>query len=65
MNKGKCKKKYNGKILDSLNAKAKNMSCDRATHYKNYYTYLYGLPMKLKRRWHKPKSKRGKENIYG
>lgn len=24
------------------------MSCDRATLYKNYYTYLYGLPIKLK-----------------
>jgi len=23
------------------------MSCDRANLYKNYYTYLYGLPMKL------------------
>ncbi len=39
---------YNGKILDSIAAKAKNMTCDRATLYKNYYTYLYGLPMKLK-----------------
>ena len=25
-----------------------NLSCDRAHLYKNYYTYLYGLPMKLK-----------------
>ena len=25
-----------------------NLSCDRATMYKDYYTYLYGLPMKLK-----------------
>ena len=46
--KGKCGMVYNGKDLDSISAKAKNMSCDRATLYKNYYTYLYGLPMKLK-----------------
>lgn len=25
-----------------------NLSCERANLYKNYYTYLYGLPMKLK-----------------
>ncbi len=25
-----------------------NLNCDRAKMYKNYYTYLYGLPMKLK-----------------
>jgi len=24
------------------------MTCDRASLYKNYYSYLYGLPMKLK-----------------
>ena len=40
-------------LNDSLNiseatAKAHNLSCDRAKMYKNYYTYLYGLPMKLK-----------------
>ena len=34
-------------ISDSL-AKANNLSCDRAKMFKNYYTYLYGLPMKLK-----------------
>ncbi len=28
--------------------KRHNLSCDRAVLYKNYYTYLYGLPMKLK-----------------
>ncbi|WP_299121886.1 DUF6503 family protein [uncultured Winogradskyella sp.] len=47
INKGKCNMVYNGKDLDSLSAKAKNMSCNRAILYKNYYTYLYGLPMKL------------------
>ncbi|WGD36122.1 DUF6503 family protein [Olleya sp. YS] len=47
--KDTCKIAYNGssKISDSL-AKAKKLSCERATLYKNYYTYLYGLPMKLK-----------------
>lgn len=45
--KEKCTMVYNGKVLDSIKAKDKNMSCDRANLYKNYYTYLYGLPMKL------------------
>ncbi len=47
INKGKCEMRYNGKVVDSTKAELKNMSCDRATLYKNYYTYLYGLPMKL------------------
>ena len=38
---------YNGKVLDSIAAQEKKMTCDRANLYKNYYTYLYGLPMKL------------------
>ena len=29
-------------------AQTHRLSCDRAEMYKNYYTYLYGLPMKLK-----------------
>ena len=29
-------------------AKAHNLNCDRAKMYRNYYSYLYGLPMKLK-----------------
>ncbi|RAJ15026.1 DUF6503 family protein [Olleya aquimaris] len=47
--KDTCKIVYNGrsKVSDAL-AKAKNLNCERATLYKNYYTYLYGLPMKLK-----------------
>jgi hypothetical protein len=48
LDKGKCKMKYNGIVLDSISAQEKNMSCDRASLYKNYYTYLYGLPLKLK-----------------
>ncbi|MBF8149824.1 hypothetical protein ITJ86_07925 [Winogradskyella sp. F6397] len=48
LDKGQCKMRYNGQVLDSISAKEKNMTCDRATLYKNYYSYLYGLPMKLK-----------------
>ncbi len=29
-------------------AEEHNVTCERGTMYKNYYTYLYGLPMKLK-----------------
>jgi hypothetical protein len=47
INKNKCNLLYNGKQLDSVTAKEKNMSCDKANLYKNYYSYLYGLPMKL------------------
>ncbi len=48
LNKGKCTMHYNGKALEPSAAKQKNMTCDRATLYKDYYSYLYGLPMKLK-----------------
>ncbi|MUU79334.1 DUF6503 family protein [Winogradskyella endarachnes] len=48
LDKSQCQLQYNGKVLDSVSAKTKKMSCGRAFLYKNYYTYLYGLPMKLK-----------------
>lgn len=48
LNKGKCTMRYNGKAIKPSAAKQKNMTCDRATLYKDYYSYLYGLPMKLK-----------------
>lgn len=48
VDKDNCYMSYNGVAVDSAMAKSKNMSCDRAKMYKNYYTYLYGLPMKLK-----------------
>lgn len=48
LTKQKCTMAYNGVVLDSISAKEKQMSCDRASLYKNYYSYLYGLPMKLK-----------------
>jgi hypothetical protein len=47
LEKGKCEMRFADKVLDSLEAKEKKMDCDKATLYKNYYTYLYGLPMKL------------------
>ncbi|WP_431157309.1 DUF6503 family protein [Winogradskyella poriferorum] len=47
LDKNECTMYYNDNILDTAAAKEKNMSCDRANLYKNYYTYLYGLPMKL------------------
>lgn len=46
--KNDCYLFYNEKELGITEAKEKNMTCDRANMYKNYYTYLYGLPMKLK-----------------
>lgn len=48
ISKGICKMRYNHKEVDDAAAQEKGMSCDRAELYKNYYTYLYGLPMKLK-----------------
>lgn len=49
IHKDSCSIKLNGEenISDEL-AKTHRLSCERATMYKNYYTYLYGLPMKLK-----------------
>jgi hypothetical protein len=47
--KADCKIMLNGD--DQLSAailKENNLSCERAGMYQNYYTYLYGLPMKLK-----------------
>ena len=34
--------------IKEVNPKAKRTPCETAELYKNYYTYLYGLPMKLK-----------------
>lgn len=46
--KGKCSILFNGKSPSEEEKKANNLSCDRANLYNDYYTYLYGLPMKLK-----------------
>lgn len=49
LNKDECSISLNGKTnLSNAVLKTHNLSCERANLYKNYYTYLYGLPMKLK-----------------
>jgi len=49
INKGDCSLALNNdtSITDEM-AATYNLNCERANMYKNYYTYLYGLPMKLK-----------------
>jgi hypothetical protein len=45
---GKCRFSLDGNIqLSEEDMKRHRLSCERATTMKNYYTYLYGLPMKL------------------
>ena len=47
--KDACKITFNGEgNLSEEIKKEHKLSCDRAKLYRNYYTYLYGLPMKLK-----------------
>ena len=48
VHKGECGIQFNGRIPTEAEKKEHKLSCDRANLYKNYYTYLYGLPMKLK-----------------
>lgn len=49
LNKNNCKIIFNGKENPSEEIKTKHqLNCNKANLYKNYYTYLYGLPMKLK-----------------
>ena len=49
IHKGNCSMAINGNTNPSEELKKKfSLSCERANLYKNYYTYLYGLPMKLK-----------------
>ena len=38
----------NSNIATEEEKTANKLSCERAKMYQNYYTYLYGLPMKLK-----------------
>ncbi len=49
VDKDDCKVLFNGsgEFSEEI-AKEHRLSCERAHMYKNYYTYLYGLPMKLK-----------------
>lgn len=47
--KDSCLVKWNGSSDFSIaEAKEHGLNCERAKMYRNYYTYLYGLPMKLK-----------------
>lgn len=49
LKKDSCTVKFNGKEKFTPEEITKNgLSCERAKMYKNYYSYLYGLPMKLK-----------------
>lgn len=49
LSKGECVLMLNGSIeISEEDKKTHRLSCERANMYKNYYTYLYGLPMKLK-----------------
>jgi len=47
--KEECTIKLNGSSsFSEADKKTYNLSCERIQTMKNYYTYLYGLPMKLK-----------------
>jgi hypothetical protein len=49
LDKGACSFSINGDKNPSAALKKQySLSCERSKMYKNYYTYLYGLPMKLK-----------------
>lgn len=48
LNKEQCSMLLNGNIPTNTEKKEYNINCERANLFKNYYTYLYGLPMKLK-----------------
>ncbi len=49
MDKEVCTLKLNGSTsISDEDKKTHRLSCERAQTMKNYYTYLYGLPMKLK-----------------
>jgi hypothetical protein len=44
----KCDMKLNGTSnFNESDAKKFNLNCDRGNMLKNYYTYLYGMPMKI------------------
>lgn len=49
LNKGKCELELNGsKTITEEEIKTHRLTCERTMGMKNYYSYLYGLPMKLK-----------------
>lgn len=49
IDRGVCKLSFNGsQVINPEIEKKFGLNCERALMYRNYYTYLYGLPMKLK-----------------
>jgi hypothetical protein len=48
LEKGKCQVQFSKKNPTQEEEKKYRLDCDGAKLYKDYYTYLYGLPMKLK-----------------
>ena len=49
IDKGECALKLNGSTdISQDDIKEQRLTCERAETMKNYYLYLYGLPMKLK-----------------
>lgn len=49
LNKGECELMLDGSTsISEEDIKKHRLTCERTNMYKNYYTYLYGLPMKLK-----------------
>lgn len=49
LEKDDCQISLNGSTtISNEDTKRLRLNCERAKMYKNYYTYLYGLPMKLK-----------------
>ncbi len=48
IDKGDCQMFYQEQPIDAASSGSVDMSCERGNMYKNYYTYLYGLPMKLR-----------------
>ncbi|MCW5516425.1 hypothetical protein J1G40_09215 [Muriicola sp. Z0-33] len=49
LNRGECTLSLNGsQDISEEEASKYRLSCDRAKTMRDYYTYLYGLPMKLK-----------------
>ncbi|MCR9287175.1 MAG: DUF6503 family protein [Bacteroidetes bacterium] len=45
---GKCIQKHNGEAPSPEIVEQYRLTCERSEMFRNYYTYLYGLPMKLK-----------------
>lgn len=49
MQRGECQHQYQGKSdISEETTQRLRLTCERTTFFRNYYTYLWGLPMKLK-----------------